>query len=150
MYIINRQAVPIDWTLRSRSNRVRNAFKTKDMFVSILSRIFVDFLANGTRKLLRKDEIPEAMWVYAHLELLTCKICDNIFDDPRQDAEEHLFCFQCLKNVIEKDGKCPVGGETIRIEALTPVPNQFKLILDNLEIYCENKNIGCNAVVKLC
>ena len=70
-------------------------------------------MATGRHEL--KDDIEE--------NFLTCTICMKIYEDPRQLPCFHSFCYNCLKQYIEKTStrrntfKCPLCREK------TNVPN---------------------------
>jgi hypothetical protein len=76
-------------------------------------------------------------------QTLFCSVCSDVFLAPKRLACGHVLCAECLKAWLESGNKCPfdrtpIDKKNIQEETLV---NE---ILDDMEIYCENKANGCS------
>lgn len=81
----------------------------------------------------------------------TCSMCSDFVEDPRQCPEEHLFCKLCIEKRIKEKGSCPQcpKDEPLVESQLRPLSRPVRLMMDTLEVICENVNEGCLETVKL-
>lgn len=89
-------------------------------------------------------------------EELICPICSAVFQDPVQASPcEHAFCKLCIQQWItqQQQQNCPVcpvcRGNSLSDSNLRSVPRILRNLLARLNIQCDNKPYGCNAVLKL-
>ena len=51
---------------------------------------------------------------------LICSICMEVFDEPVQDEEEHIFCKSCINKWLETSHKCPLDRKILHTYKLKP------------------------------
>ena len=79
---------------------------------------------------------------------LICSICHNVFDNPVQDPDGHVFCRQCIETWIENEKyKCPIDKKRLIVHDLKQA-NTVKNKVDYLDISCEYKKYGCQQILK--
>ena len=49
---------------------------------------------------------------------LICSICLNVFNDPVQDADDHIFCRKCIEKWILKNSTCPIDRKHLTVNDL--------------------------------
>uniref|UniRef100_A0A1X7T4C9 RING-type domain-containing protein n=1 Tax=Amphimedon queenslandica TaxID=400682 RepID=A0A1X7T4C9_AMPQE len=75
-----------------------------------------------------------------HVEI-KCPICLNILTDPHQvTCCGHNFCGSCIERVKASNGSCPLCQEE---EYQSFVDKKCSRIINGLEVYCSNKEKGC-------
>ena len=79
----------------------------------------------------------------------TCPLCFNIYFDPVQDEQGHIFCRKCIIDHLKDSQSCPIssdhvieGGNIQSIEFM----NNF---VNGLSVSCPGKTKGCNFVGKV-
>ena len=87
-----------------------------------------------------KDEVSFLKELPEHLEI-ECPVCLNILTDPHiVSCCGHNFCGSCIERVQASNGSCPMCNE----EEYQVVVNKERLrIINGLEVYCSNKEKGC-------
>uniref|UniRef100_A0A1X7UHG1 RING-type domain-containing protein n=1 Tax=Amphimedon queenslandica TaxID=400682 RepID=A0A1X7UHG1_AMPQE len=79
-------------------------------------------------------ELPE------HVEI-ECPVCLNILTDPHiVSCCGHNFCRSCIERVKASNGSCPMCKEN---EYQVVVNKERLRIINGLEVYCSNKEKGC-------
>jgi hypothetical protein len=80
--------------------------------------------------------IPGAMrYRGEEYENYICPVCQDICRKPRQCKDGHLFCFECLKQVIEHNPSCPVCRTDLALETISRNLVAEKQI-ENLLVWC--------------
>src|SRR5438477_513433 len=102
------------------------------MFLSVLSRIIENIVAYLARQQLKMGIDPHRFRNLVFSEQLSCPICKKVYEDPRQDRDEHVFCFECISDAIRTTSKCPIDGNSLTIDDIHPVPKFLTEILSNL------------------
>ncbi|XP_019860846.1 PREDICTED: TNF receptor-associated factor 5-like, partial [Amphimedon queenslandica] len=79
-------------------------------------------------------ELPE------HVEI-ECPVCLNILTDPHLvSCCGHNFCGSCIERVKASNGSCPMCKE----KEYQAIPDKkCSRIINGLEVYCSNKEKGC-------
>ena len=75
-------------------------------------------------------------------EILSCCICDEVFNNPMRLDCGHTFCFVCLKNWLKKNDQCPNCRTKINYTFISRDLLAYNIIM-SLEVCCNNANIGC-------
>jgi len=75
-------------------------------------------------------------------EFLFCSICNEIFNNPLRLDCCHTFCYNCLKTLRKNSNKCPICNKKI-IDSLISRDLLAFNIINDLEVFCNNENIGC-------
>uniref|UniRef100_A0A1X7T114 RING-type domain-containing protein n=1 Tax=Amphimedon queenslandica TaxID=400682 RepID=A0A1X7T114_AMPQE len=87
-----------------------------------------------------KDEVSFLKELPEHVEI-ECPICLNILTDPHQvTCCGHNYCGSCIERVKDSDGSCPMCKEE---EYQSFVDKKCLRIINGLEVYCSNKDKGC-------
>ena len=47
---------------------------------------------------------------------LICSICLNVFFDPVQDSDDHIFCRKCIETWILKNFTCPIDRKRLTVQ----------------------------------
>ena len=87
-------------------------------------------------------------------EEVSCSVCMNTFDDPKQLPCLHSFCLRCLKNILRTSGrrdiiKCPDCRRECEVPEsgnLEKLPSNFRInsLLDVLAIKeCDTSGVKC-------
>ena len=87
-------------------------------------------------------------------EEVSCSVCMNTFDDPKQLPCLHSFCLRCLKNILRTSGrrdiiKCPDCRRECEVPEsgnLEKLPTNFRInsLLDVLAIKeCDTSGVKC-------
>jgi hypothetical protein len=77
-----------------------------------------------------------------------CPICLGVLEDPVQDNKEHTFCRVCIYNALNRDLQCPVDRSPLIRQELKAVPRILTNLLSELDVYCNFKDKGCQAILK--
>ena len=81
---------------------------------------------------------------------LVCNICAGVMENAVVTLCGHSFCYACLSTWLNKPetDSCPVcRSYTSKYEI---IPNiNIRSIIDALPVWCENKENGCNMVLRL-
>ena len=87
-----------------------------------------------------KEELSFVEDLPKHVEI-ECPVCLNILTDPHiVSCCGHNFCGSCIETVKASNGSCPMCKE----EEYQVVINKERLrIINGLEVYCSNKEKGC-------
>jgi len=89
-------------------------------------------------------------YVTAPNENLLCAICASPFVTPMELGCSHIFCKECvyehLQSGIHSASRCPKCRRPV--ESLTAVSTLLSQLLDELEVECPNKSLGCTLHVK--
>ena len=81
---------------------------------------------------------------------LICIICSGILQDPVQFLNcEHVFCHDCIKEWINRQGNCPIDRSPITLAEIKPAPRILKNLINRLEVTCDNSAYGCHAIIDL-
>ena len=81
---------------------------------------------------------------------LKCSVCLKVLKDPVQCPNEHYFCRSCIQTNLRHNAKtCPVCQHPLTEETLTKPPRILTELLESLMIRCDNKNRGCQELIKL-
>lgn len=77
---------------------------------------------------------------------LICTICCDVLENPVECTTcQSNFCHSCIEMWRAKSNECPN-----RCELALQKPHRFlRLTLDNLKLYCQHKDRGCENIVKL-
>lgn len=78
-----------------------------------------------------------------------CPICNDVYVDPIQCPEEHIYCEKCIKQWLSRKSSCPLDQKGLAVNDLKSVPRVFKNMLDNLELKCEFAGVGCPVTTTL-
>ena len=87
-------------------------------------------------------------------EEVSCSVCMNTFNDPKQLPCLHSFCLRCLKNILRTSGyrdiiKCPDCRRECEVPEsgnLEKLPTNFRInsLLDVLAIKeCDTSGVKC-------
>ena len=78
---------------------------------------------------------------------LFCSICQEVFNDPVQSTCQHTFCRECITSWAKSKNHmtCPLCRVKINVKTLNRNLLAFQIIND-LEIYCNNKTKGCEWI----
>lgn len=83
-------------------------------------------------------------------EELICPICSAVLENPLQATPcEHAFCKSCIHEWMQRQPTCPVDRNPLTEQNLRCVPRILRNLLARLNINCDNKPYGCQAVLKL-
>ncbi|XP_060926146.1 E3 ubiquitin-protein ligase PDZRN3-B isoform X1 [Limanda limanda] len=77
-----------------------------------------------------------------------CNLCNKVLEDPLTTPCGHVFCSGCVLPWVVTQSSCPVQCQRISAKELNHVLPLKNLIL-KLEIRCDNRAQGCDAVVRL-
>ncbi|KAI8807782.1 WD40-repeat-containing domain protein [Cladochytrium replicatum] len=89
------------------------------------------------------------MFVSEPSNALLCPICRDVCTDPVITLVcHHSFCRTCISKSIENEPQCPLCRSKLRKEDLHPNLALAGLIQELL-VYCPNREFGCNDVVRL-
>lgn len=80
---------------------------------------------------------------------LICPICHDVFDDPVQCPEEHIFCRDCISKWMMKINRCPLDQKSLSFIELTPSARVLRNLIGSLELRCEFMEYGCNSTTTL-
>jgi len=75
-------------------------------------------------------------------EFLFCSICHEIFNNPLRLDCGHTFCFNCLNTLRKNSNFCPICNQNI-IDSLISRDLLAFNIINDLEVFCNNENLGC-------
>ena len=87
-----------------------------------------------------KEELSFVKELPEHVEI-ECPVCLNILTDPHLvSCCGHNFCGSCIERVKASNGSCPMCKE----KEYQAIPDKKCLrIINGLEVYCSNKEKGC-------
>ena len=77
-----------------------------------------------------------------------CGVCGGVLDNPVRAACGHLYCSGCILPWVVRHGSCPRGCQPLTPGDLENVLPLREIIL-NLQVRCEYRQRGCQAVVRL-
>uniref|UniRef100_A0A1X7SL45 RING-type domain-containing protein n=1 Tax=Amphimedon queenslandica TaxID=400682 RepID=A0A1X7SL45_AMPQE len=87
-----------------------------------------------------KEEVSFVEDLPKHVEI-ECPVCLNILTDPHLvSCCGHNFCGSCIERVKASNGSCPMCKEK---EYIVVVNKERFRIINGLEVYCSNKEKGC-------
>ena len=87
-----------------------------------------------------KEELSFVKKLPEHVEI-ECPVCLNIMTDPHQvTCCGHNFCGSCIERVKSSNGSCPMCKEK---EYQSFIDKKCSRIINGLEVYCSNKEKGC-------
>ena len=75
-------------------------------------------------------------------EILSCCICDEVFNNPMRLDCGHTFCYICLENWLKRNEQCPNCRTTIIYTLISRDLLAYNIIM-SLEVCCNNAKIGC-------
>jgi FtsZ-binding cell division protein ZapB len=75
---------------------------------------------------------------------LICPICTQVLKNPVQTSTDHLFCEDELLEWMSRSSICPVSKQVLDPSKIKKPSRIILNMLAELEIYCTNKNEGCN------
>lgn len=75
---------------------------------------------------------------------LMCAICSEPLVSPSKTPCKHTFCMGCLKQHTDRSATCPICRATLSIGQLQEVDDTLTALLDELEVYCEHRGLGCD------
>uniref|UniRef100_A0A1X7TNN2 RING-type domain-containing protein n=1 Tax=Amphimedon queenslandica TaxID=400682 RepID=A0A1X7TNN2_AMPQE len=89
---------------------------------------------------LNKEELSFVEDFPKHVEI-ECPVCLNILTDPHLvSCCGHNFCGSCIERVKASNGSCPMCKE----KEYQAIPDKkCSRIINGLEVYCSNKEKGC-------
>ncbi|XP_011404978.1 PREDICTED: TNF receptor-associated factor 3-like [Amphimedon queenslandica] len=91
-------------------------------------------MAQFSKELSFVKEVPENMEI-------DCPICLNILTDPHiVSCCGHNFCGSCIERIKASNGSCPMCKEK---DYLSFVDKKCSRRINGLEVYCSNKEKGC-------
>ena len=80
---------------------------------------------------------------------MTCPICLEFFESPKETPCHHVYCKSCIENYLEKQSTCPDCRQPLSKGQLAI--SSFERLVNKLEVYCSNKihknckqTKGCN------
>jgi hypothetical protein len=78
---------------------------------------------------------------------LICMICDDVLEDPQECCHCQInYCAECIHSWQVRENTCPGCRQTVKLQrAHRYVRNE----LDQLMIFCANKEKGCEKTVML-
>lgn len=79
----------------------------------------------------------------ASLPKLTCAICLEPFYKPRKTPCRHTFCEDCIQRCLASAATCPTCRAPVVEAQLAPGDDTLQELLDDLEVYCANRQHGC-------
>jgi RING-type zinc-finger len=83
-------------------------------------------------------------------ENLICAICASAFVTPMELGCGHIFCKECLydhlQSGIQSANRCPKCRR--EAEGVSPVSTILAHLLDELEVECPNRTLGCDLHIK--
>lgn len=82
-------------------------------------------------------------------DLFCCPICADVFHEPVQCEQDHIFCRACIDAWLADHDTCPLDRVTLTTAQLTPIHRVIRELLDGLEIECSFVEEGCAAIFKL-
>lgn len=84
-------------------------------------------------------------------EELICAVCRHVLEAPVQIRQcEHCFCSSCINEWLKHQQVCPVDRNPVSpMDDLIQPPRILRNLLTRLRITCDNRDFGCDAVVKL-
>uniref|UniRef100_A0A1X7TRU7 RING-type domain-containing protein n=1 Tax=Amphimedon queenslandica TaxID=400682 RepID=A0A1X7TRU7_AMPQE len=87
-----------------------------------------------------KEELSFVEDLPKHVEI-ECPVCFNILTDPHLvSCCGHNFCGSCIERVKASNGSCPMCKE----KEYQAIPDKkCSRIINGLEVYCSNKEKGC-------
>jgi hypothetical protein len=69
-------------------------------------------------------------------DLLICKVCGNVLDDPISTPCQHVLCRQCIKRCLERTSFCPECRTPLLDSDLKPTERIIIRMLDQLKVKC--------------
>lgn len=78
-----------------------------------------------------------------------CSICNDVYADPVQCPDEHIYCEACIRQWLTRKSSCPLDQKGLALGDLRPTPRVFRNMLDNLEIKCDFCSVGCPVATSL-
>ncbi|KAK9369433.1 hypothetical protein V1509DRAFT_619404 [Lipomyces kononenkoae] len=79
---------------------------------------------------------------------MLCPICYSVFVEPYSTSCGHTFCRTCIEDALDKSSSvCPVDRANLCKTDIRPSPIVLYNLIDELRVYCYNKNKGCTAVL---
>ena len=87
-----------------------------------------------------REELSFVKEVPKHIKI-ECPVCLNILTDPHLvSCCGHHFCGSCIERVRASNGSCPMCRE----KKYQVIPDKiYARIINGLEVYCSNKEKGC-------
>lgn len=73
-------------------------------------------------------------------EILECSICLEVFKDPLQCLNGHLFCKTCITESLERISTCPICKITLIVGSLSPCLIAQKMV-ESLTTYCISREM---------
>ena len=87
-----------------------------------------------------KEELSFVKELPEHVEI-ECPVCLNILTDPHLvSCCGHNFCGSCIERVKASNGSCPMCKEK---KYQSFIDKKCSRIINGLEVYCSNKEKGC-------
>ncbi|KAJ8098253.1 hypothetical protein POJ06DRAFT_296773 [Lipomyces tetrasporus] len=79
---------------------------------------------------------------------MLCPICYCVFVEPYSTTCGHTFCRTCIQDALSKSSSvCPVDRAGLCLADIRPSPIVLYNLIDELRVYCHNKNKGCTAIL---
>ncbi|KAM0789474.1 hypothetical protein ACM66B_000294 [Microbotryomycetes sp. NB124-2] len=80
---------------------------------------------------------------------LDCPICRAPFVQPVMSPQcQHVFCQQCIHRALSTTKSCPIDRTRLEPIELVRAPRIIEHLCDELQVYCSNKQLGCDAVLE--
>ncbi|KAJ1568550.1 hypothetical protein HK096_006117 [Nowakowskiella sp. JEL0078] len=79
---------------------------------------------------------------------LLCCICCSPFVSPVSAPCGHIFCRSCIVLYISNspESGCPMDRLSISVEELVPASRVIENMVEELEVYCKYKMVGCEWI----
>ncbi len=71
---------------------------------------------------------PSEIFSNPMIEHFRCTYCNKIMLDPIKDAENHMFCRQCIIECINRHLLCPTTGHTIVLSEIHDIDPELKVM----------------------
>lgn len=73
------------------------------------------------------------------IEILTCSICQCIFEDPCRIECAHTYCRKCISDWMKNPkNTCPICRKKVNMKAIGQ-DKMAETIIKSLEVNCSNK-----------
>mmetsp|Transcript_38639 Transcript_38639/g.39335 ORF Transcript_38639/g.39335 Transcript_38639/m.39335 type:complete len:302 (+) Transcript_38639:18-923(+) len=86
-------------------------------------------MAIGTLRISESGGYPKSLFIDAVSDDLTCPICLDVVNDPKECCNGHIFCAYCIYKSLSYKTGCPLCRSSETVTSLSP--NYFVLNLIN-------------------
>ena len=87
--------------------------------------------------------------MHSILTSYTCSICSNIYNNPVQDDQGHIFCRRCILSHLDRSQTCPYTNDH-KVDRSKITSIEFmRNFVNSLNINCPARSSGCSFFGKV-